>query len=116
MWRTNKIFISRNTHAARAGGAQELANGGVPRSDIADLGHWALDKLAKSYITTILKAAVLRKAGYSGKGGDYHLDRTLIKPDDNVVALIAEHIFPWAEAEPVKVSNSDCRNANYHPP
>ncbi|CAI6012726.1 unnamed protein product [Closterium sp. NIES-65] len=52
MWRTNKIFITRNTHAARAGGAQELANDDVPRSDIADLGHWALDKLAKSYIRT----------------------------------------------------------------
>ncbi|CAI5981571.1 unnamed protein product [Closterium sp. NIES-65] len=57
MWRTNKIFITRNTHAAWAGGAQELADDGVPRSDIADLGHWALDKLAKSYITTISKAA-----------------------------------------------------------
>ncbi|CAI6008807.1 unnamed protein product [Closterium sp. NIES-65] len=99
MWRTNKIFITRNTHAARAGGAQELADDGVPRSDIADLGHWALEKLAKSYITTIPKAAVLRKAGYTGKCGDYHLDRSLVTPDPKVVALIAQHIFPWAEAE-----------------
>ncbi|CAI5930742.1 unnamed protein product [Closterium sp. NIES-64] len=99
MWRTNKIFITRNTHAARAGGAQELADDGVPQSDIADLGHWALDKLAKSYITTIPKAAILRKAGYTGKRGDYHLDRSMVKPDDKVVALIAQHIFPWAEAE-----------------
>ncbi|CAI5522611.1 unnamed protein product [Closterium sp. Naga37s-1] len=99
MWRTNKIFITRNTHAARAGGAQELADDGVPRSDIADLGHWALDKLAKSYITTIPKAAVLRKAGYTGKCGDYHLGRSLVTPDPKVVALIAQHIFPWAEAE-----------------
>ncbi|CAI5955734.1 unnamed protein product [Closterium sp. NIES-64] len=86
MWRTNKIFITRNTHAARAGGAQELADDGVPRSDIADLGQWALDKLAKSYITTIPKAAVLRKAGYTGKRGDYHLGRSMVKPDDKVVA------------------------------
>ncbi|CAI5965393.1 unnamed protein product [Closterium sp. NIES-64] len=85
MWRTNNIFITRNTHAARAGGAQELADDGVPRSDIADLGHWALDKLAKSYITTIPKAAVLRKAGYTGKRGDYHLGRSMVKPDDKVV-------------------------------
>ncbi|CAI6008802.1 unnamed protein product [Closterium sp. NIES-65] len=102
MWRTNNIFITRNTHAARAGGAQELADDGVPRSDIADLGHWALDKLAKSYITTIPKAAVLRKAGYMGKRGDYHLGRSMVKPDDKVVALIAQHIFPWAEAELAK--------------
>ncbi|CAI5933695.1 unnamed protein product [Closterium sp. NIES-64] len=115
MWRTNKIFITRNTHAARAGGAQELADDGVPRSDIADLGHWALDKLAKSYITTIPKAAVLRKAGYTGKRGDYHLDRSMVKPDDKVVALIAQHIFPWAEAELAKVSISDGNNADNPP-
>ncbi|CAI5929838.1 unnamed protein product [Closterium sp. NIES-64] len=115
MWRTNNIFITRNTHAARAGGAQELADDGVPRSDIADLGHWALDKLAKSYITTIPKAAVLRKAGYTGKRGDYHLGRSMVKPDDKVVALIAQHIFPWAEAELAKVSISDGNNADNPP-
>ncbi|CAI5989973.1 unnamed protein product [Closterium sp. NIES-65] len=115
MWRTNKIFITRNTHAARAGGAQELADDGVPRSDIADLGHWALDKLVKSYITTIPKAAVLRKAGYTGKRGDYHLGRSMVKPDDKVVALIAQHIFPWAEAELAKVSISDGKNADNPP-
>ncbi|CAI5957533.1 unnamed protein product [Closterium sp. NIES-65] len=112
MWRTNKIFITRNTHAARAGGAQELADDGVPRSDIADLGHWALDKLAKSYITTIPKAAVLRKAGYTGKRGDYHLGRSMVKPDDKVVALIAQHIFPWAEAELAK-SSKLCRDPDF---
>ncbi|CAI5988631.1 unnamed protein product [Closterium sp. NIES-65] len=115
MWRTNKIFITRNTHAARAGGAQELADDGVPRFEIADLGHWALDKLAKSYITTIPKAAVLRKAGYTGKRGDYHLGRSMVKPDDKVVALIAQHIFPWAEAELAKVSISDGKNADNPP-
>ncbi|CAI5958999.1 unnamed protein product [Closterium sp. NIES-64] len=115
MWRTNKIFITRNTHAARAGGAQELADDGVLQSDIADLGHWALDKLAKSYITTIPKAAVLRKAGYTGKRGDYHLGRSMVKPDDKVVALIAQHIFPWAEAELAKVSISDGKNADNPP-
>ncbi|CAI5965379.1 unnamed protein product [Closterium sp. NIES-65] len=115
MWRTNRIFITRNTHAARAGGAQELADDGVPRSDIADLGHWALDKLAKSYITTIPKAAVLRKAGYTGKRGDYHLGRSMVKPDDKVVALIAQHIFPWAEAELAKVSISDGKNVDNPP-
>ncbi|CAI5944345.1 unnamed protein product [Closterium sp. NIES-65] len=115
MWRTNKIFITRNTHAARAGGAQELADDGVPRSDIADLGHWVLDKLAKSYITTIPKAAVLRKAGYTGKRGDYHLGRSMVKPDDKVVALIAQHIFPWAEAELAKVSISNGKNADSAP-
>ncbi|CAI5949212.1 unnamed protein product [Closterium sp. NIES-65] len=112
MWRTNRIFITRNTHAARAGGAQELADDGVPRSDIADLGHWALDKLAKSYITTIPKAAVLRKAGYTGKRGDYHLGRSMVKPDDKVVALIAQHIFPWAEAELAK-SSKLCRDPDF---
>ncbi|CAI5522612.1 unnamed protein product [Closterium sp. Naga37s-1] len=112
MWRTNKIFITRNTHAARAGGAQELADDGVPRSDIADLGHWALDKLAKSYITTIPKAAVLRKAGYTGKCGDYHLGRSLVTPDPKVVALIAQHIFPWAEAELDK-SSKLCRDPDF---
>ncbi|CAI5520939.1 unnamed protein product [Closterium sp. Naga37s-1] len=112
MWRTNKIFITRNTHAAQAGGAQELADDGVPRSDIADLGHWVLDRLAKSYITTIPKAAELRKAGYTGKCGDYHLGRSLVTPDPKVVALIVQHIFPWAEAELDK-SSKLCRDPDF---
>ncbi|CAI5969812.1 unnamed protein product [Closterium sp. NIES-65] len=92
--------------------SEELANDGVPRSDIADLGHWALDKLAKSYITTIPKATVLRKAGYTGKRGDYHLGRSMVKPDDKVVALIAQHIIPWAEAELTK-SSKLCRDPDF---
>ncbi|CAI6006849.1 unnamed protein product [Closterium sp. NIES-64] len=102
-------------HSTRRPVVMELADDGVPRSDIADLGHWALDKLAKSYITTIPKAAVLRKAGYTGKRGDYHLGRSMVKPDDKVVALIAQHIFPWAEAELAKVSISDGNNADNPP-
>ncbi|CAI5996937.1 unnamed protein product [Closterium sp. NIES-64] len=49
------------------------------------------------------------------KCGDYHLGRSTVKLDDKVVALIAQHIFPWAEVELVKVSNSDGRNADNPP-
>ncbi|CAI5970848.1 unnamed protein product [Closterium sp. NIES-64] len=48
MWTTNKVFCKRNVHAARARGAQELAIGGTPRAEIAELGHWALDKMTRA--------------------------------------------------------------------
>ncbi|CAI5961965.1 unnamed protein product [Closterium sp. NIES-65] len=45
LWDKNGVFCKRNMHAARAGGAQELAIDGTPRAEIAELGHWALDKM-----------------------------------------------------------------------
>ncbi|CAI7884889.1 unnamed protein product [Closterium sp. NIES-53] len=48
MWTTNKVFRKQNVHAARVGGAQELAIEGTPRAEIAELAHWALDKMTRA--------------------------------------------------------------------
>ncbi|CAI6008465.1 unnamed protein product [Closterium sp. NIES-65] len=94
MWKTNGVFCKRNVHAARAGGAQELAIQGTPRAEIAELGHWALDKMTRAYITSIPVGVVMKKAGYSGFTQDYFLGRSRVEPGDELLALIAEHIFP----------------------
>ncbi|CAI5988902.1 unnamed protein product [Closterium sp. NIES-64] len=93
MWKTNGVFCKRNVHAARAGGAQELAIQGTPRAEIAELGHWALDKMTRAYITSIPVGVVMKKAGYSGFTQDYFLGRSRVEPGDELLALIAEHIF-----------------------
>ncbi|CAI5977709.1 unnamed protein product [Closterium sp. NIES-65] len=98
MWRTNKVFCKRNVHAARAGGAQELAIGGTPRAQIAELGHWALDKMTRAYITAIPVGVVMQKAGYSGLKQDYFLGRSRVEPSDKLLDLLAEHIFPGVDA------------------
>ncbi|CAI5524243.1 unnamed protein product [Closterium sp. Naga37s-1] len=98
MWTTNKVFCKRNVHAARTGGAQELAIEGTPRAEIAELGHWALDKMTRAYITTIPVGVVMRKAGYSGCKQDYFLGRRRVEPSDKLLDIIAEHIFPGVDA------------------
>ncbi|CAI6005342.1 unnamed protein product [Closterium sp. NIES-64] len=97
MWKTNGVFCKRNVHAARAGGAQELAIQGTPRAEIAELGHWALDKMTRAYITSIPVGVVMKKAGYSGLTQDYFLGRSRVEPGDELLALIAEHIFPGVD-------------------
>ncbi|CAI5951239.1 unnamed protein product [Closterium sp. NIES-65] len=97
MWKTNGVFCKRNVHAARAGRAQELAIQGTPRAEIAELGHWALDKMTRAYITSIPVGVVMKKAGYSGFTQDYFLGRSRVEPGDELLALIAEHIFPGVD-------------------
>ncbi|CAI5980659.1 unnamed protein product [Closterium sp. NIES-64] len=97
MWKTNGVFCKRNVHAARAGGAQELAIHGTPRAEIAELGHWALDKMTRAYITSIPVGVVMKKAGYSGFTQDYFVGRSRVEPGDELLALIAEHIFPGVD-------------------
>ncbi|CAI5947442.1 unnamed protein product [Closterium sp. NIES-64] len=97
MWKTNGVFCKRNVHAARAGGAQELAIQGTPRAEIAELGHWALDKMTRAYISSIPVGVVMKKAGYSGFTQDYFLGRSRVEPGDEPLALIAEHIFPGVD-------------------
>ncbi|CAI6010220.1 unnamed protein product [Closterium sp. NIES-65] len=97
MWKTNGVFCKRNVHAARAGGAQELAIHGTPRAEIAELGLWALDKMTRACITSIPVRVVMKKAGYSGFTQDYFLGRSRVEPGDELLALIAEHIFPGVD-------------------
>ncbi|CAI5996479.1 unnamed protein product [Closterium sp. NIES-65] len=97
MWKTNGVFCKRNIHAARAGGAQELAIDGTSRAEIAELGHWAIDKMTRAYITAIPIGVVMKKAGYSGAKQDYFLGRSRVEPIDELLALIAEHIFPCVD-------------------
>ncbi|CAI7903219.1 unnamed protein product [Closterium sp. NIES-54] len=98
IWTTNKVFCKRIVHAARAGGAQELAIEGTPRAEIAKLGHWALDKMTRAYITAIPARVVMRKASYSGCKQDYFLARSRVEPSDKLLDIIAEHIFPGVVA------------------
>ncbi|CAI5998758.1 unnamed protein product [Closterium sp. NIES-64] len=97
MWKMNGVFCKRNVHAARAGGAQELAIHGTPRAEIAELGLWALDKMTRACITSIPVGVVMKKAGYSGFTQDYFLGRSRVEPGDELLALIAEHIFPGVD-------------------
>ncbi|CAI5935450.1 unnamed protein product [Closterium sp. NIES-64] len=97
MWKTNGVFCKRNVHAARAGGAQELAIGGTSRAEIAELGHWAIDKMTRAYITAIPVGVVMKKAGYSGFTQDYFLGRSRVEPTPELLDLIAEHIFPGVD-------------------
>ncbi|CAI5964278.1 unnamed protein product [Closterium sp. NIES-64] len=119
VWTTNKVLCKRNVHAARAGGAQELAIGGTPRAEIAELGHWALDKMTRAYITAIPVGVVMRKAGYSGLKQDYFLGRSRVEPSDKLLDLLAEHIFPGVDAmlrdaETRAVNGSDAAAAAVH--
>ncbi|CAI5998645.1 unnamed protein product [Closterium sp. NIES-64] len=119
MWTTNKVFCKRNVHVARAGGAQELAIGGTPRAEIAELGHWALDKMTRAYITAIPAGVVMWKAGYSGLKQDYFLGRSRVEPSDKLLDLLAAHIFPGVDAmlrdaETRAVNGSDADAAAVH--
>ncbi|CAI5512319.1 unnamed protein product [Closterium sp. Naga37s-1] len=119
MWTTNKVLCKRNVHAARAGGAQELAIEGTPRAEIAELGHWALDKMTRAYITAIPVGVVMRKAGYSGLKQDYFLGRSRVEPSGELLKLLAEHIFPdvdsmLRDAETRAVNGSDADKAAVH--
>ncbi|CAI5505663.1 unnamed protein product [Closterium sp. Naga37s-1] len=99
LWTANKVFIKRNVHAACAGRAQELADQGTPRAEIAELGHWAIDKMTRSYITSIPVGVVMRKAGYSGARSDYFLGRSRLPPSADLEKTIAAHIFPDVEEQ-----------------
>ncbi|CAI5521528.1 unnamed protein product [Closterium sp. Naga37s-1] len=119
MWTTNKVFYKRNVHAARARGAHELAIEGTPRAEIAELGHWALDKMTRAYITAIPVGVVMRKAGYSGCKQDYFLGRSRVEPSDKLLDIIAEHIFPGVDgllrdAETRAAKGSDTDKAAMH--
>ncbi|CAI5951950.1 unnamed protein product [Closterium sp. NIES-64] len=78
-------------------GAQELAIDGTSRAEIAELGHWAIDKMTRAYITAIPVGVVMKKAGYSGAKQDYFLGCSRVEPGDELLALIAEHIFPGVD-------------------
>ncbi|CAI5942292.1 unnamed protein product [Closterium sp. NIES-64] len=94
MWKTNGVFCKRNVHVARAGRAQELAIDGTYRAEIAELGHWAINKMTRAYITAISVGVVMKKVGYSGAKQDYFLGRSRVPPFDELLELIAKHIFP----------------------
>ncbi|CAI6012149.1 unnamed protein product [Closterium sp. NIES-65] len=119
LWDKNGVFCKRNMHAARAGGAQELAIDGTPRAEIAELGHWALDKMTRAYITAIPVGVVMKKAGYSGYKQDYFLGRSRVEPSDKLLKLLAEHIFPGVDdmlktAEGKAAEGSDADKAAVH--
>ncbi|CAI5533725.1 unnamed protein product [Closterium sp. Naga37s-1] len=97
LWDKNGVFCKRNVHAARTGGAQELAIDGTPRAEITELGHWALDKMTRAYITAIPVGVVMKKAGYSGYKQEYFLGRSRVEPSDKLLKLLAEHIFPGVD-------------------
>ncbi|CAI5514504.1 unnamed protein product [Closterium sp. Naga37s-1] len=63
------------------------------KNEIAELGHWAIDKMTRAYITAIPVGVVMKKAGYSGAKQDYFLGRSRVPPSDELLELIAEHIF-----------------------
>ncbi|CAI5494901.1 unnamed protein product [Closterium sp. Naga37s-1] len=115
----NQPVVMRNVHAARAGGAQELAIDGTPRAEIAELGHWDLDKMTRAYITAIPVGVVMRKAGYSGFKQDYFLGRSRVEPSAKLLGILAEHIFPGVDAmlrdaETRAVKGSDADKAAVH--
>ncbi|CAI5966352.1 unnamed protein product [Closterium sp. NIES-65] len=119
LWDKNGVFCKRNVHAARAGGAQELAIDGTPRAEIAELGHWALNKMTRAYITAIPVGVVMKKAGYSGYKQDYFLGRSRVEPSDKLLKLLAEHIFPGVDdmlktAEGKGAEGSDADKAAVH--
>ncbi|CAI5502050.1 unnamed protein product [Closterium sp. Naga37s-1] len=119
LWDKNGVFCKRNVHAARARGAQELAIDGTPRAEIAELGHWALDKMTRAYITTIPVGVVMKKTGYSGYKQDYFLGRSRVEPSEKLLKLLAEHIFPGVDdmlktAEGKAANGSDADKAAVH--
>ncbi|CAI5504320.1 unnamed protein product [Closterium sp. Naga37s-1] len=119
LWTTNKMLRKRNVQAAHAGGAQEPAIEGTPRAEIAELGHWALDKMTRAYITAVPVGVVMRKAGYSGAKQDYFLGRSSVEPSAKLYDIIAEHIFPGVDAllrdvETRAAKGSDADKADVH--
>ncbi|CAI5981387.1 unnamed protein product [Closterium sp. NIES-65] len=104
MWRTNKVLCKRNVHAARAGGAQELAIGGTPRAQIAELGHWALDKMTRAYITAIPVGVAETCAvnGSDAAAAAVHFLRTLVMfrrivAEDLAVKLVRTPWHPYVQ-------------------
>ncbi|CAI5955124.1 unnamed protein product [Closterium sp. NIES-65] len=119
LWDKNGVFCKRNVHAARAGGAQELAIDGTPLAEIAELGHWALDKMTRAYITAIPVGVVMKRAGYSGYKQDYFLGRSRVPPSEKLLKLLAEHIFASDDdmlktAEGKAANGSDADKAAVH--
>ncbi|CAI6003809.1 unnamed protein product [Closterium sp. NIES-64] len=53
--------------------------------------------MTRAYITSIPVGVVMKKAGYSGFTQDYFLGRSRVEPGDELLALIAEHIFPGVD-------------------
>ncbi|CAI6008892.1 unnamed protein product [Closterium sp. NIES-65] len=53
--------------------------------------------MTRAYITAIPIGVVMKKAGYSGFTQDYFLGRSRVEPGDELLALIAEHIFPGVD-------------------
>ncbi|CAI5982456.1 unnamed protein product [Closterium sp. NIES-64] len=104
VWTTNKVFCKRNVHAARAGGAQELAIGGTPRAQIAELGHWALDKMTRAYITAIPVGVAETRAvnGSDAAAAAVHFLRTLVMfrrilAEDLAVKLVRTPWHPYVQ-------------------
>ncbi|CAI5995836.1 unnamed protein product [Closterium sp. NIES-64] len=90
LWDKNGVFCKRNVHAARARGAQELAIDGTPRAEIAELGHWALDKMTRA-----------------------------VEPSEKLLKLLTEHIFPGVDdmlktAEGKAAKGSDVDKSTVH--
>ncbi|CAI6008191.1 unnamed protein product [Closterium sp. NIES-65] len=102
LWDKNGVFCKRYVHAARAGGAQELAIDGTPRAEIAELGHWALDKMTRA-VDDMLKTA----EGKAAEGSDadkaaVHFWRTLamlrrIVAEDLAVKLVRTPWHPYVQ-------------------
>ncbi|CAI5947566.1 unnamed protein product [Closterium sp. NIES-64] len=97
----------------------ELAIDDTPRVKIAEMGHSALDKMTRAYITAIPVGVVMKKAGYSGYKQDYFLGRSRVEPSDKLLKLLAEHIFPGVDdmlktAEGKAVVGSDADKAAVH--
>ncbi|CAI5964847.1 unnamed protein product [Closterium sp. NIES-64] len=98
---------------------RELAIDGTPRAEIAELGHWALDKMMRAYITAIPVGVVMKKAGYSGYKQDYFLGRSRVEPSEKLLKLLAEHIFPGVDdmlkmAKGKAANGSDADKAAVH--
>ncbi|CAI5972999.1 unnamed protein product [Closterium sp. NIES-65] len=83
------------------------------------MGHSALDKMTRAYITAIPVGVVMKKAGYSGYKQDYFLGRSRVEPSDKLLKLLGEHIFPGVDdmlktAEGKAVVGSDADKAAVH--
>ncbi|CAI5943492.1 unnamed protein product [Closterium sp. NIES-65] len=124
-WYKKHLFFAKNDtdqgelSAASHDAAVELAIDGTPRAEIAELGHWALDKMMRAYITAIPVGVVMKKAGYSGYKQDYFLGRSRVEPSEKLLKLLAEHIFPGVDdmlkmAKGKAANGSDADKAAVH--
>ncbi|CAI5985412.1 unnamed protein product [Closterium sp. NIES-64] len=96
LWDKNGVFCKRYVHAARAGGAQELAIDGTPRAEIAELGHWALDKMTRAEGGSADSANM----GAGADGGD---DKPPPPPQtDEEASYELNVVQPWREAKTVR--------------